>query len=570
MPNVRKKTSDESSETSRDHTRTAVVIVHGMGNQRPLETTRGLIDALYGAHDQKTDLVVKKSGDTERPLWFALDRTISDTDLPVVTTGEVLTADGSHRNIDFHEFYWAPAMSEVRFVAVPLWLFALIRKGPSRMLPGVRPLWFLIGILLAFWIWSATLLAISGGNIVLGLTSFAQDWQNALAPFMLAALAVYSQMKFRGVLLLLGAALGLAIFWLLLLGLHYAFTGGYLNWIALKACFGFLSSPPNIPMALGSRSALIVAVWGLVVFVVLNTFFLLTVAGDAARYLRTAPENIAVRREIRSQGANLLKRLHGARVWNPQSKAYKFKYDRIIVVAHSLGTIVAYDVLRTYWSLVSHGLGDPRSTAEGQEQDEYLNSPVNDDPGWRTHWRNNCRTLVREVDARAHIRRGETGRWVITDLVTLGSPLSQAQFLLADGETAASLDVNFQIKKSQREFPTAPAIKQTPDGALSLPLGHRHLFHGAALFGLTRWTNLYFPVKWVMWGDLVGGKLASTPLGKDKILFGEAIMDVEVDGAPSRNLFAHTAYWTVPKHRSFPLYLTELRTAVNIADREEG
>ncbi len=56
--------------------------------------------------------------------------------------------------------------------------------------------------------------------------------------------------------------------------------------------------------------------------------------GDVARYVKALPSNVAKRHEIRQGGVDLLDRLI-------QSK----EYDRIVVVAHSLGTIVAYDIL---------------------------------------------------------------------------------------------------------------------------------------------------------------------------------------------------------------------------------
>ena len=44
--------------------------------------------------------------------------------------------------------------------------------------------------------------------------------------------------------------------------------------------------------------------------------------------------------------------------------------------------------------------------------------------------------------------------------------------------------------------------------------------HHAAVFGPTRWTNLYFPSKLLLWGDLVGGELRS--------IFGPGVRDIPV------------------------------------------
>ena len=56
--------------------------------------------------------------------------------------------------------------------------------------------------------------------------------------------------------------------------------------------------------------------------------------GDAARYLSSSPSNIKMRQEIRSEGVQLLRKLH------------EQGYGRIVVVGHSLGSVIAYDILK--------------------------------------------------------------------------------------------------------------------------------------------------------------------------------------------------------------------------------
>lgn len=59
---------------------------------------------------------------------------------------------------------------------------------------------------------------------------------------------------------------------------------------------------------------------------------------DAARYLNAAPANIAERHAIRRDGIALLKKLH-----DPASG-----YDQIVIVGHSLGSVIGYDMLKHY------------------------------------------------------------------------------------------------------------------------------------------------------------------------------------------------------------------------------
>jgi hypothetical protein len=108
--------------------KTALLVVHGMGSQRPLQTVRGIVDALCPA-----------VGDPKHvKIWTHPERTGTDIDLPVMT---MIPAEKDDRRIDFHEIYWAHLMSETRAVAVLLWLFELARKGP-RLKPGTRALWY--------------------------------------------------------------------------------------------------------------------------------------------------------------------------------------------------------------------------------------------------------------------------------------------------------------------------------------------------------------------------------------------------------------------------------------------
>ena len=86
----------------------------------------------------------------------------------------------------------------------------------------------------------------------------------------------------------------------------------------------------------------------IVLYFALNALFLQSYLGDAARYFRNSPGNVTVRREIRKEAVDTLDALHASG-----------KYDRIIVVAHSLGTVVAYDMLRAYFSRICNNLPDP-------------------------------------------------------------------------------------------------------------------------------------------------------------------------------------------------------------------
>lgn len=531
--------------------RTAVLVVHGMGNQRPLNTMREIVDALYTS-DPALEVVNESFPPHSRPYWSWLSRANTNVDLPVITTAAIKTGPNGnveHRRIDFHEFYWADIMSENRFVAVPLWLFELVRKGASRMLPGLRPLWLIVGVLLAWWLMSAVYLVEWGVMHFLGLIAPTDLWAGVAISWIPALFLCGALMGWRGAVLLAGP-------FLVFLLIHID------------------EKSDLFPMALidGSHYAAC-SVYSLLLFLILNAAFLLTVVGDAARYYRASPDNIAVRRAIRARGVDILEGLHSATVRDANKKE-QYRYDRIIVVAHSLGSPISYDMLRGYWSAVATSLGDPFKSPFDANSRDRQNSPADWDK-----WRKEGRELVgkfahQPVPAGAGRQSGKIyPRWAVTDFVTLGSPLAQAAFLMAEGTGDATLKQSLARKFEEREFPRCPSDPNQSSGILSSKSpGGDNKFDRGALFALTRWTNLYFPCKYVLWGDMVGGPVGFSEAGEN--LFGPGVKDVPVSGAPRQNLMSHTHYWTTPNTKGVgcsrpakpPCYLRALREAVNLRD----
>ena len=74
---------------------------------------------------------------------------------------------GYARSIDFHELYWAHLMSETRAVAVFLWLFEMVRKGP-RLKPGMRAVWWGASVFLCMLLASIVLLGLHATLLFLG------------------------------------------------------------------------------------------------------------------------------------------------------------------------------------------------------------------------------------------------------------------------------------------------------------------------------------------------------------------------------------------------------------------
>jgi len=627
--------------------RTAVLVVHGMGSQRALDTVRGVVTAVWLDTDEEP-------GRNDKRYWLHPERKNDDVDLAVITTSEVPGAV-DQRSVDFHELYWAHLMSETRAVAVLLWLFELVRKGP-RLKPGMRALWWgatiflclliqsivllglhailqflnfpplapgldgpaLHGIQKFFGAWFGTLFtalpdnsstyhepqalliapffvlfmaasyaalfsvrrlawkimigatviaAISGGLFYCGINAPTVGWFTSLFLPILVSLCVAGvAMGSWGVVAMTATYVLSSVFFLLYQHARYLIDWDRVN--PIKDAYSRFMEPGWAPFSrvvdngwifwsLNERYSAVIAAAVILIYVALYLLFLQPYLGDAARYFRASPGNVLVRRSIRKQAVDTLDILHK---WGT--------YDRIIVVAHSLGTVVAYDMLRAYFSKVNNNL--PHCAflePEFSKVDGFYPGAPSDGINERD-FRVMGREIIRKIAAQTvnnpFPANQKRPTWLVTDFVTMGSPLTHAHYLMCDGNTEHLLNEDFRRRVMQREFPVCPPKGGESDGLLSFynsTTGRRE-FHHAALFGMTRWTNLFFPMNQMFWGDAIGGPL--------KDIFGRYIKDVKVSTySPRRNaFFTHTAYWSLawPRGRKAP-HIRELRKAINLMDR---
>ena len=231
------------------------------------------------------------------------------------------------------------------------------------------------------------------------------------------------------------------------------------------------------------------------------------------------------------------------------------QYDRIVIVSHSLGTVIAYDLIKLLWAEY-YFLNDPQTfknigAAQLDKYTEQLNMAVDD---------------AKKLDApesdgeavRDSFREGQHfngnylnaigNPWLITDLVTIGSPLAHAGHLFAQEKDL------FQKLKRQREYPTCPPFIQPPDVSWILEkkdIVHENgsklkYFNHSSPFAATRWTNIYYNT------DYVGGPVAP--------LFGAGIKDLLVNRP--KGFFAvpggHTAYWDFDNKQNILKHIWEV------------
>ncbi|MET1088192.1 MAG: hypothetical protein ABWY04_13895 [Arthrobacter sp.] len=269
------------------------------------------------------------------------------------------------------------------------------------------------------------------------------------------------------------------------------------------------------------------------------------VLGDAARYLSPRAANISHRQAIRAAGVELLQRIHNSG-----------RYDRAVVLGHSLGSVIAYDILTYSWIGFHESHRSPSSPRF--ESLSALERGIKDGAGFETG-----QQLQQEAWRQS---RRNSQPWLITDLITVGSPLTYAEFLMAHNSH------EFRSAKDHRVLPTCPprTEKQATSGQLRCTYSRGYksfrsrnadstfvfLDHGAP-FGLTKWTNLYFKARaGGLVGDLVGGPLAPS--------LGSWIHDVALESPVRR--FSHGWYWR--PHKS-GRHIDALRDALGLECRRE-
>jgi hypothetical protein len=239
-----------------------------------------------------------------------------------------------------------------------------------------------------------------------------------------------------------------------------------------------------------------------------GNFFGLKYVGDAARYLSATPENVGVRQAIRSAAVDLLTGLHDDPTWR--------RYHRIIVVGHSLGSVIAYDAMTHFWQRRHRPTVECLRSEDRDARARYEQLRASDKASIEA---------ARDVQSTMWREQRRMGvQWKITDFVTLGSPLAHAPFLMANSPG------EFEERVRQREYPSCPPqpndIRDQLYGRPLLTVQAGTLLHHGALFACTRWTNLHFE------RDLIGG-----PIEK----LGGWIDNQRLD---PRGFFPHTKYWS--------------------------
>jgi hypothetical protein len=459
----------------------AVVIVHGMGEQRPMQTIRGFVKAVWNSDLSLTEgKPGRRTSDPDNPdvkinkSWIKPDGRAKSYELRRITT----PYDVSNRRTDFYELYWADVTQGNTIGRLRAWMMGLLLRRFSDVPRDARKLYF------AGWI----------AVLVFLLPTVATAW-----------------MKWQGS--------------------EDFILPGWL-WPVIGAALAALLSGLLLPYL-----------------------------GDVAAYVRAEPDTIEKRAEVRERGRALLRSLMDSP-----------SYDRVVIVAHSLGCIIAYDLLQILWEEYGPGLSNPRHEPEilgalravgkhalpldskaraAQQMDDAERSAFRAEQ-WRTY-----------VALRSPPKVGKP--WKISDFVTFGSPLTHAEFLVT--RNAA----DFRRSIEERMIATCPPVREGAEKTILFGQPGKQNPHHASVFAATRWTNIYDKGNGWLTGDPISGPLTEN--------FGPGVENIRVRLKwRLGRIFTHTEYWSL-KAKGFEVlrsgnpgprnHLDVMRAAVDLGRRLE-
>jgi len=430
----------------------AVVIIHGIGNQLPMETAREFVENIKDDTD-----ILYSSPDREANFF------------------ETRRLSLSSKKTDFYEFYWANLMSIPRSSDIKEWLSSvLFIKKPSERAKKIV-------------------------------------------------------MKIRIVIILL-----LAVFsYFLITDIIKSYnSNGFSAWntgtftIATFLIIRFLLPRVNIKVA--------------------------ETVGDAVKYLTPSPQNIDSRYKIRQKGVSLLKKLH-----QKKDKKGNPLYSRIIIVGHSLGSVVGYDIITNLWHDYIYSYAPSKVPVLQPILDE-MSTLITD-----YHQSKNSREFPLEAYNELQKllydeMKSLDNPWLISDFITVGSPLCHGAYIMAKDYA------EFDRRTNYRELPLNPpkievkrvgndivkdyarAISYTDDvQAKDGQDAHMRIINHSSQFSFIRWNNIYFN------NDYVGGDL--------NFYFGEGIRNHQFmpkGGFVKTKLpcGSHTNYWDTDQKECIDLF----------------
>jgi len=458
----------------------AVVIVHGIGEQRPMETVREFVETIWAK-----DTSLKNTR-----FWSKPSEVSQSYEQRRLTTdyADIVGSDTNEKTsrVDFYEYYWAHKTVGTTFEHLKSWFISLLFRSPINYPKPLLPIYYIV--------WG--LIALSIPVII------------------------------------------------------------FLLWP---------DSPESIEQAPSSFVSLFSSLWPLIFPALAGALITICVAylGDIARYVISLPSNIRVRHDIRQGGIALL-----------ESIQKTGKYDRIVLVGHSLGSIIAYDILTQLWARhnkFKNEHGDSLALCDNAlsilSEMENIQG-VDAQSKYREFQDKLFLTLKTDCEQASNGSGFKYQPWLISDFVTLGSPLTYADFLMFKSRQ------QFDLRKGDRQLPTSPPVKENQHFYYSDSSGC--FLHHGAVFAPVKWTNIYSPSSRLVCGDIISGPVGSvfncpSAQNTETTQVFSPIRDISVPCSTPGwfpNLLTHTNYWkwhpSYEDEENIPAHIIALRKALNL------
>ncbi len=123
----------------------AVVVIHGMGEQRPMDTIKGFVEAVW----EKDEDITRNGLPNPTQVWSKPDPRTGSLELRRITTRETIPDKefpGGVRT-DFYELYWADLTAGSTWDQFTAWVCGLLFRSWRRVPRGVRLAWLLLWFL---------------------------------------------------------------------------------------------------------------------------------------------------------------------------------------------------------------------------------------------------------------------------------------------------------------------------------------------------------------------------------------------------------------------------------------
>src|SRR5262249_24245572 len=109
----------EATAASTPKKKIAVILIHGIGEQRPMETIRSFVAAAWSQDGEV-------HGKRDAQIWSKPDDISESFELRRLTTDFSKAGE----RVDFFEYYWAHLMSGTELIDVGDWILGLISRSP--------------------------------------------------------------------------------------------------------------------------------------------------------------------------------------------------------------------------------------------------------------------------------------------------------------------------------------------------------------------------------------------------------------------------------------------------------